>query len=112
MKNYYAEQSPRGFANETNTYRFTSKASRDKWVAEHESDGDCNSASQGASAITADRARKNVAYKGDSCTRSYNSGYLDGDTELANEEQNRLDRKTVNENLDRYARSLEAQPCA
>ena len=104
MKSYYAEQSPRGFANETNTYRFTTKAARDKWVAEHESDGDCNSASQGATAITADQARKNVAYKGDAATESYNSGYIDGDQELANEEQDRADRKAT----DRYARSLEA----
>jgi hypothetical protein len=82
MKNYYAEQSSRGFANETNTYRFTTKAARDEWVAEHENDGDVNSSSQGASAITADQARKNVAYKGDDATQSYNSGYLDGDQEL------------------------------
>ena len=108
MKSYYAEQSPRGFANETNTYRFTTKAARDKWVAEHESDGDCNSASQGATAITADQARKNVAYKGDASTESYNSGYIDGDQELANEEQDRADRKAEHEATDRYARSLEA----
>ena len=108
MKSYYAEQSPRGFGNEVNTYRFTTKAARDKWVAEHESDGDVNSASQGASAITADQARKNVAYKGDAATKSYNSGYLDGDAELANEEQSRLDRKQEMENLDRYALSLGA----
>ena len=63
MKSYYAEQSPRGFGNEVNTYRFTTKAARDKWVAEHESDGDVNSASQGARAITADQARKNVAFR-------------------------------------------------
>jgi hypothetical protein len=96
MKSYYAEQSPRGFANETNTYRFTTKAVRDKWVAEHESDGDCNSASQGARSITAAEARRNVGYKGDAATQSYNSGYIDGNQELANEATGR------------YARSLEA----
>ncbi len=79
MKSYYAEQSPRGFSNEVNTYRFATKAARDAWVAEHESDGDCNSASQGAKRITAAEARRNVGYKGDAATKSYNSGYIAGD---------------------------------
>jgi hypothetical protein len=48
------------------------------------------------------------SYKGDAATKSYNSDYLDGDAELANEEQSRLDRKQEMENLDRYALSLEA----
>lgn len=79
---FYAEQRPRGFRNEINTYQFSTKAARDKWVAEHGSDGGQNSASLGAYAITAKEARKNIAYKGDEITDSYNSGYLDGDQEL------------------------------
>jgi hypothetical protein len=74
---YYAEQSPRGFANEINTYRFATKADRDAWVEDHENDGDCNSANQGATAITSAQARKNIGYKGDDATESYNSNYID-----------------------------------
>ena len=81
MRNYYAEQSPRGFANEINTFRFNSEAARDRWVSEHEIDGDVNSASQGARAITAAEARHNVSYKGDAATQSYNSGYIDYEEE-------------------------------
>jgi hypothetical protein len=77
MKHYYADQSPRGFANEINTYRFASKAERDAWVAEHASDGDVNSATRGGRAITAKQARVNVSYRGDAATESYNSGYID-----------------------------------
>ena len=76
MKTYYAEQSPRGFSNETNTYRFTTKAERDAWVAEHASDGDVNSAACGARAISAKQARANVGFRGDAATESFNSGYL------------------------------------
>lgn len=97
--NYYAEQSPRGFGNEVNTYRFATKEARDKWVAEHEDDGDCNSASQGARAITASKARKNVRYRGDEVTKSYNSDYIDGDQamadELAEEEQHKAEMKQM-----------------
>ena len=74
---FYAEQSPRGFANEISTYRFTTKAKRDSWVAEHEDDGDCNSSSMGAKSITAAEARKNISYKGDNATENFNSGYID-----------------------------------
>ena len=77
MESYYAEQSPRGFANEVNTYRFKSKQARDAWVEEHRHDGDVNAASQGARAITAREARENVGYKGDAATKSYNSGFID-----------------------------------
>jgi len=77
MKHYYAEQSPRGFANETNTYRFSSKAGRDTWVTKHASDGDVNSAACGACAITEKQARKNVGYRGDAATQSFNSGYIE-----------------------------------
>lgn len=76
-KSYYAEQSPRGFANEVKTYRFSTKAERDAWVAEHAGDGDVNSAACGARAITAKQARANVGYRGDAITESYNSGYID-----------------------------------
>ena len=77
MKHYYAEKSPRGFANEMNTYRFKSKIERDEWVDRHESDGDVNSAACGARAITAKQAASNVGYRGDAATDSYNSGYTD-----------------------------------
>lgn len=74
---YYAEQAPRGFANEINTYRFATQSGRDQWVSAHKDDGDCNSASQGARTITAAQARGNAGYKGDCATKSYNSGYID-----------------------------------
>lgn len=82
MRSYYAEQSPRGFGNEVNTFRFPTKSERDAWVTKHKDDGDCNSASQGARAITAAEARKNVSYKGDAITQSYNSSYLEAPEEL------------------------------
>ena len=72
MRSYYAEQSPRGFANEIVAHKFPSRAARDKWVEEHKDDGDCNSAACGASACTAARARQIVGYKGDAVTQSYN----------------------------------------
>ena len=72
MRHYYAEQSPRGFANEIEVHKFESRAERDAWVEKHRNDGDVNSASQGASACTADRARRILAYRGDAITESYN----------------------------------------
>ena len=77
MKHYYAEQSPRGFANEINTYRFTSRALRDAWVEQHKDDGDCNSANCGAETIDSETAYKNVGYRGDAATESFNSGFVD-----------------------------------
>jgi len=77
-KHYYAEQSPRGFANETMVHRFPSRAARDAWVEEHRYDGDINSAYTGASACTADEARRILAYRGDAITESYN-GLVDHD---------------------------------
>ena len=77
MKHWYAEQSPRGFGNEINTYRFKSKKKRDLWVYDHENDGDVNSAARGARSITEKEARSNVAYRGDNATKSYNSSYID-----------------------------------
>ena len=76
-KHYYAEQSPRGFANEINTYRFESKSARNAFVDEHQADGDCNSSSLGARAIDAKTAYKNVNYRGDEATESFNSGFID-----------------------------------
>ena len=76
-KHFYAEQSPRGFVNEVQTYRFTTKSARDLFVAEHCNDGDCNSALTGARTITAKEARSNVNYAGDILTKSYNSGFID-----------------------------------
>jgi len=55
---YYAAHSPRGFANEITVHVFDTRAARDEWVSEHEQDGDVNSASQGARAITAAEARR------------------------------------------------------
>jgi hypothetical protein len=77
MRHYYAEQSPRGFANEIKTYRFASKADRDAFVEEHKNDGDCNSAACGAEAIDAKTAYANVGYRGDDATESFNSGFID-----------------------------------
>jgi hypothetical protein len=82
---YYAEQSPRGFANEIKTYRFSTKANRDKWVEQHRNDGDCNSAYQGASSITRKTAYRNIRYRGDAITRSFNSPLLNGDAVLRGE---------------------------
>ena len=77
MRNYYAEQSPRGFANEVVTHRFGSKVERDQWVTEHESDGGMNSAACGARPISAIQARRNVGYRGDAATQNFNSGYVE-----------------------------------
>ena len=72
-RKYYASQSPRGFANEIEVHAFSSVAARNAWVAEHEDDGDVNSAQCGAHAITSKCARKIVGYRGDAATRSYNT---------------------------------------
>lgn len=69
---YYAAQSPRGFANEIAVHSFATRRARDAWVAEHEDDGDVNSAACGAYAITAKQARKTLSYRGDAATQSYN----------------------------------------
>lgn len=79
-RHYYAEQAPRGFANEIMVHRFPSRQARDAWVEEHAYDGDCNSAACGASACTADRARHILAYRGDAITESYH-GLIDHDDE-------------------------------
>ena len=70
-RRFYAAQSPRGFANEVQVRAFPSRRLRDVWVAKH--DGDVNSASQGAYAITSKRAREILGYRGDGVTQSYNS---------------------------------------
>ena len=72
-RQYYAAQSPRGFANEVTVHVFKSRGDRDAWVAQHESDGDVNSAACGAYAITAKRARAILGYRGDAATDSYNA---------------------------------------
>ena len=72
-RHYYAAQSPRGFANETQVHVFRSRAARDAWWEDHKSDGDVNSASCGAYRVTAKEARAIINYTGDSVTRSYNS---------------------------------------
>lgn len=70
-RKFYAAQSPRGFANEINVHEFGSKAARDAWVAKHEGDGGVNSASCGAYAITAARAKRILAEKGDAATKMH-----------------------------------------
>jgi hypothetical protein len=72
-RRYFAAQSPRGFANEIDVHSFPSRQARDQWVEAHEDDGDVNSASQGARAITSKRARSIVGYGGDAATESFNS---------------------------------------
>lgn len=107
---YYAEHSPRGFANEVNTYRFATKDARDKWVANIDYTWN---ASQWANAITAEKARKNVRYKGDSVTKSYNSDYIDGDQAIANElaevQQRKVERKWMRECDDDMAEEYQQQ---
>jgi len=73
MSHYYAEQSPRGFGNEINVYRFASRAARDAWVAEHADDGDVNAATCGAYAVSARTAYRTAGYRGDAATQSYNA---------------------------------------
>lgn len=51
---------------------FGSRADRDAWVEKHEDDGDANSATRGAYAITAKRARAILGYSGDAATQSFN----------------------------------------
>jgi hypothetical protein len=72
-RHYYTAQSPRGFSNEVNVYRFTSKAARDQWVDEHANDGDCNSAACGAYVVTAAEAHRILRRQGDAVTEVYNT---------------------------------------
>lgn len=78
-RHFYAAQAPRGFGNEVAVHRFATRAARDAWVAAHAADGDCNASACGAYAITADRARRIVGYRGDAATESYNRLYTVGD---------------------------------
>ena len=59
-RHFYAAQRPRGFINETYVHRFGSRADRDLWVNDHEGDGDVNSATHGAFAVSARFARRTV----------------------------------------------------
>jgi hypothetical protein len=72
-RKFYAAQSPRGFANETNVHVFSTRAARDQWVADHKDDGDVNSASQGGYAITSAQARKILGERGDAVTANYSA---------------------------------------
>lgn len=72
MRHYYAKQHPRGFANECDIHRFSSRAERDAWVEKHRNDGDVNSASQGAEECTAAEARRILGRKSDALTEQYN----------------------------------------
>lgn len=65
MTRFYAAQSPRGFSNEIIVHSFGSREARDTWVTEHKDDGDVNSATRGAYAITAKHAKKILGCWGD-----------------------------------------------
>lgn len=77
MTIYYAAQSPRGFANEVDIHAFSTKAKRDAWVDEHADDGDVNSATMGAYAVTQKEARKIVGYSLDSQDAAAMIGEID-----------------------------------
>ena len=57
---FYAKQRPRGFANEINIIRFTSRRERDAWVDE-----------EGAEAITARAAKALMRKRSDDLTEWY-----------------------------------------
>ena len=88
-RHYYAEKSPRGFSNEIETYKFTRKKDRDNFVLENER----------TSTVTRKEALKNVNWKGDQMTNSYNSDMMDGDEVLR--------EKAVNE---KYLQELREEP--
>lgn len=71
-RRFYAAQSPRGFANETEIHAFPSREARDAWVAEHADDGDVNSSACGAESIPGKRAREILGYRGDAATQDCN----------------------------------------
>jgi hypothetical protein len=106
MRHYYAEHSPRGFANEINTYRFATKDARDKWIDSIDFTENVN---QRAGAITAAEARKNVRYKGDWATKSYNSGYIDGDQAMADELAEEEQRKAEIKQMFEWAEAVEEE---
>lgn len=103
---YYAEHSPRGFANEINTYRFATKEARDKWLASIDYTQNVN---QRTEAITAAKARKNVRYKGDWATKSYNSDYIDGDQATADELAEEKQRKAETKQMFEWAETVEEE---
>lgn len=72
-RQFYAAQSPRGFANETNIHTFPTRAARDAWVADHADDGDVNAATCGAYSITAKEARAILGDHGDAATKTFNA---------------------------------------
>jgi hypothetical protein len=75
MRHYYAAHMPRGFSNEVNTYRFTSRKARDQFIRET-NDGE-ERPERWAKTITAREALANVRDQGDAATQNYNSGYID-----------------------------------
>ena len=91
-RHFYAQRSPRGFSNETETYKFTSMKKRDTFVSQDEK----------AHTITSRQAHRNVNWKGDAMTTSYNSDMLDGD-EILRERQN------YEKELKKMLRNLEVQ---
>ena len=71
-RTFYAAQSPRGFANEIILHEFASRSERDAWVKAHADDGDVNSSSCGAYAISRRKAHQIYNARGDAATQSYN----------------------------------------
>ena len=81
-KHYYAAVMPRGFSNEENTYAFSSQKARDKFISEYPAE---DYGKTGRYAVSRRVAMKNVHYKGDAITQSYNGSMRDGDAELQEE---------------------------
>ena len=67
-RKYYVERMPRGFSNEIETYSFPSQEMRRKYIEDHDRDKPTD-----PHRISAREARKNINYRGDALTQSYNS---------------------------------------
>lgn len=68
-RKYYAARMPRGFSNEIETYSFPTIEMRRKFLE----DNDVGGGPTEPYPITAREAMKNVNYRGDAITKSYNS---------------------------------------
>ena len=69
-RKYYVERMPRGFSNEIETYAFPTQEMRRKYLEDHDMGGGPTE----PRAISSREARKNINYRGDAATQSYNSG--------------------------------------
>lgn len=69
-RKYYASEKPRGFANEIRTYSFPDKESRDKYLEDHSSEV------HSPYEVSKREALRNVHYKGDAITESFNSDLI------------------------------------